>query len=71
MKVSKLINELIALKVKHGDVEVFAEDPDYGDGNAYKVSQARYEPAGWLSKEGIVIWHATGSYCKQCGRGCD
>lgn len=71
MKASELINKLIELKKKHGDVEVFAEDPDYGDGNAYQVTSARYEPAGWQSKEGIVLWHFWGPYCKECGRGCD
>lgn len=71
MKVSKLINELIELKKKHGDVEVFAEDPDYGDGNAYQVTRAKYESGSHLSKEGVVLWHHWGSYCRSCGRGCD
>lgn len=66
MRIGKLISELIKLKIKYGDVEVFAEDPDYGDGGAYAVTEARY-----YGRDKIVIWHGTGSYCKQCGRGCD
>lgn len=67
MKVSRLINELIKLKKEHGDIEVYAEDPDYGDGGAYEVTQARLHGDG----DAVVIWHGTGRWCKQCGRGCD
>ncbi len=70
MKASQLINQLIALKKKHGDVDVYAEDPDYGDGNAYLVTRAHYSSGGPLEKEGIILWHFWGAYCRECGRGC-
>lgn len=63
MKLSKLINELIALKIKHGDLEVWSGDPDYGE--LYPVTQVR-EDGGTAD-----IYHHYGSYCRECRRGCD
>lgn len=71
MKLSELIRELAALKKKHGDIEVYAEDPDYGDGNAYEVTSARHSAGAVGSKEGVILWHHWGSYCSHCRRGCD
>ena len=64
MKVSELISRLIALKVKHGNLEVLAGDPDYGE--------AMFPVTGIREDQGTIdIYHFEGSHCKQCGRGCD
>ncbi len=72
MKISKLINELIEIKKKYGDREVYAQDPDYGDGK-HPVSTviAEGESVHLGADMVAVIWHGAGSHCSQCGRGCD
>lgn len=72
MKISKLINELIAIKKEHGDHEVYAGDPDYGDGK-HQVTQVCVEGENLHCTADMVavLWHGSGSYCKECHRGCD
>lgn len=72
MKLSALINELIKIKIEFGDHEVYAQDPDYGDGK-HQVTQvvAEGESVHYQANMVAVIWHGSGSHCTQCGRGCD
>lgn len=72
MKLSKLINDLIEIKKKYGDHEVYTQDPDYGDGK-HQVTQvvAEGETVHRQADMVAVIWHTPGSHCTQCGRGCD
>jgi hypothetical protein len=83
LQLSQLINQLIALKKKHGDLPVYAGDPDYSGGDFYPVSacvyhdgQLEYNAGRWLvcdvtGKPHIDLYHFLGSHCSQCGRGCD
>lgn len=84
LKLSQLINQLIELKKKHGDLPVRAGDPDYSGGDLYPVTSAVYHDghyeynAGYLvcdhngrGAEHIDLYHFLGTHCRECGRGCD
>lgn len=76
MKVSKLINELIALKRKHGDIEVVADDPDQRVPLLHEISSVTHGapgigPDAHPYGDYIILWHWYGDYCGECGRGCD
>lgn len=72
MKLSRLINELIKIKIEHGDHEVYTEDPDYGDGK-HQVTQVAVEgeTVHWQADMVAVLYHQIGNHCSECGRGCD
>lgn len=66
MKISELIAQLNKLKREHGDVEVRAGDPEWGDGmhRVYSV-----EPSE--GRASVHLNHHYGGYCRECHRGCD
>lgn len=83
MKLAELINQLIELKKKHGNIGVFAGDPDYSGGALFEVTAAKYHDGApefnagrWLvcaedSGPHVDLYHFLGSHCPECGRGCD
>ncbi len=83
MKLSELIKELNKLKREHGDLEIFAGDPDYSNGDFHEVTKAVYHDGNlehhcgrWLvcgvtEKPHVDLWHFFGRHCSECGRGCD